>query len=160
MLALVCLVLFGMVNYTSAQLEPEAFTILKVALIADPPDLAIAAQVLTKYQSAADSRSLQLTWLELLAKKATGDVTAKRNKMAALFDAFDDALAPGENVKKSARTFLVLRDELLPRNTAEMATERFASAFANALRGLPDGDRRVLMQFSKSAKGRINDVVK
>jgi hypothetical protein len=149
-----------MAHPAHAQLEPEAFTILKVALSSHPPDPHAAAMILHKYNDAADREKLQVTWLEMLANKATGKVEEKRKKLADLFDAFQDSFAAGDSAKQRAKTFIKLRDELLARNTSDNRIEQSASDFVAQLRTLPDADRRVLQEFGKAAKGRIKSVVK
>jgi hypothetical protein len=149
-----------MVGSSSAQLEPESFTILKEAMNANPPTPAHAVMVLLKYQDALDQANLQVTWLRSLKKNATGTVTDMRKKMQEMLDAFDDAFAPGDSAKQRARTFIKLRDELLARSTPEMEIEHSASVFVDRLWAMPKAHRSALQEFGWLVKRHINNGLK
>jgi hypothetical protein len=152
-------VFFALASPSPAQIEPESFTILKIALNTNPPNPANAVTLLLKYKDPSDRTKLQVTWLESLAKKAAGKVADKRKRMEAMFDAFDDCFAADEKAIQRARTFIKLRDELLARQTREEEIERSAAAFVDWLRVMPKADRNVLKEFGRLAKYRIPKVV-
>jgi hypothetical protein len=159
-LALGILALLGIAGRSPAQLEPEAFTILKEALNRNPPAPADAVAMLLKYKGPVDRAKLQATWLASLRKEATGGAAARRKKMEEMFDAFDESFAAGDCAKQRAQAFIKLREGLLARETSEKEIERSASAFVDQLRALPEAKRSVLQEFGRLAKRNINNVGK
>src|SRR5262245_64865421 len=80
-LALTVLAFLGTASPSPAQLEPEAFTILKVALNENPPSPADAVRMLVKYKDPGAQANLRETWLKSLARGAAGKAADRRNKM-------------------------------------------------------------------------------
>jgi hypothetical protein len=153
------LLFLGMASPAHAQIEPEAWTILKIALNDNPPTPARAVMMLVKYDSPDSRGKLVKTWLGSLAKKAPGTAAEKRKKMDAMLGAFEGSFAAGNGAKQAARAFLALRDELLARKTPPKEIERSASTFVDRLRALPEADRRVLQEFGRLARRNIQNVV-
>ena len=158
-LALAMLAFLGMASPSHAQLEPEAFTILKSALNKHPPNPTDAVTMRVRCQDPDDRAKLRETWLKSLATDATGTVADKRKKLEELLDAFEDSFAAGDGATQRARTFIKLRDELLARKTPEKDIERSASAFVDQLRALPKANRSVLQEFGRQTKRDIKNVV-
>jgi hypothetical protein len=156
---LIVLVLASLANPSQAQLEPEAWTILKIALNSNPTNPGWAIDILRKYSEPIERQKLADAWLRSLAAKATGKVEDKRKQLANLLDAFDGSFAAGDKGKRQARNFVSLRYELFRPGIEENVIER-ATDFAERLRQLPDADRKLLKDFGKLAKQRINHVVK
>jgi hypothetical protein len=155
----ILLVLLALVCPSQAQLEPEAWTILKEGLSANPPDLPPVLNVLRKYQKPIDLQHLADAWLRKLTA-AEGKVAEKRMKLESMLDGFDGSFGGGENGVQQARTFIRIRDELLKRPIAEPDIEKSIAAFVDRLGKAKDADRKLLKDFGKLARSRVNQVVK
>jgi hypothetical protein len=123
-----------------AQLEPEAYTILKVALKERPPNPAELARAVKSCRNDSDRRKLLAVWLKAWALKPS----------PRLFDALDGCFDPGPRAKGPAEAFVKGLAPRLP----EKDVARSATLFLDRLHALPAADRERLHDFVRFAKRR------
>lgn len=152
-------VLIALAGPARAQLEPHSFTALKSALADCPPRPADAARALLGCRHEDDFRCLMGVWLKQLSRQATGTVEDRREKVAALLDAFNDSFAEGDAAFQRAKTFIRLRDRLFQRDTSKNEVARSAAVLVTRLRELPHAERQALRELGRLARASVNAVV-
>ncbi len=123
-----------------AQLEPEAYTILKVALKERPPNPAELARAVKSCRNDSDHRKLLAVWLKAWVLKPS----------PRLFDALEGCFDPGPRAKGPAEAFVKGLAPRLPQKDVA----RSAALFLARLHALPAADRDRLHDFVRFAKRR------
>jgi hypothetical protein len=135
---LILVALLGMASPSRAQLEPEAYTNLRLAL--GEPNPASAVIALKSCKKDSDRQKLADIWWNSWAGEHR------------VFDAFDGCFVAGDRAKEWAKTFIKARLPALP----EKEIEKSASVLLDRLRAMPTADRQLLQEFGRLAKSRIN----
>jgi hypothetical protein len=129
-----------MASPSQAQLEPEAFTILKVAVQKKTPSAGGILSAMNSWKTKSDREKLADVWL-----KVWGNDTAA-------FDAFGGCFLGGEKAKASARRLIKTRNRTL----TEKEVARAATGLLDQLNALPAADRQRLEKFIRLARSRID----
>lgn len=133
---LVALLLLGTASTSQAQVEPEAFTNLRVAVNTIPPNAVGIVGAIKSWKIESD---LAEVWAIAWASEPTA------------FDAFDGCFDGGDQAKGSAKSFIKWRD----RKLSEKEVERAASDLLGQLDALPTADLQRLQEFVRLVRGRL-----
>lgn len=132
----IALFLLGTPSPSLAQVEPGAFTSLRVSVQSAPPRMSGILAAMNSKESEGD---LAAIWVEAWASDSVA------------FDAFIDCLVGGNQAKRAARRFIQRRSRKLSKEESTRATAKLLSQ----LEALTAADRERLRQFARLARGRL-----